>query len=203
MYNNQYPKSWVDWQVGKAILKVHHKRSNPIDSFDKEGKKLVPMGENVTEARVKKLIFIQYRGIETERLAEKLIDIGCIIKPVFTLRKMKTMTPSLKAKTELFNQSNLIYQYECASCNEAYVGYTTRHLGVRVEEHHTRKTSSIWKHHQECVGTFDRDAFTCLYKTNEGRMFLETVEVIFIHYKKPKLNEKDEFRCRQLRLKLF
>ena len=36
--NNQYPKSWVDWQFGKAILKVHHKRSNPIDGFDKEGK---------------------------------------------------------------------------------------------------------------------------------------------------------------------
>ena len=41
--NNQYPKGWVDWQVGEAILKVHHKRSNPIDSSDKEGKKLVPM----------------------------------------------------------------------------------------------------------------------------------------------------------------
>ena len=116
---------------------------------------------------------------------------------------MKTMTPSLKAKTELFNQSNLIYQYECASCSQAYVAYTTRHLGVRVEEHHTRKTSSIWKHHQECEGTFDRDAFTCLYRTNKGRVFLETVEAIFIHYKKPKLNEKDEFRRGQLRLKLF
>ena len=77
-----------------------------MDGFDKEGKKVVPMGENDTEARMKKLIFLQYRGIETERLAEKLIDIGCIIKPVFTLRKMKTMTPSLKAKTELFSQSN-------------------------------------------------------------------------------------------------
>ena len=77
---------------------MHHKRSNPIDSFDKDGKKLVPMGENDTEARVKKLVFLQYRGIETERLAEKLIDIGCINKPVFTLRNMKTMTPSLKAK---------------------------------------------------------------------------------------------------------
>ena len=50
--NNQYPKGWVDWQVGEAILKVHHKRSNPMDGFDKEGKKLVPMGENDTEARM-------------------------------------------------------------------------------------------------------------------------------------------------------
>ena len=58
-----------------------------MDGFDKEGKKVVPMGENDTEARMKKLIFLQYRGIETERLAEKLIDIGCIIKSVFTLNE--------------------------------------------------------------------------------------------------------------------
>ena len=54
---------------------MYHKRSHPTDGLDKEWKKLVPMAENDTEARVKKLIFLQYRGIETERLAEKLIDI--------------------------------------------------------------------------------------------------------------------------------
>ena len=74
---------------------MYHKRSHPTDGLDKEGKKLVPMAENDTEARVKKLIFLQYRGIETERLAEKLVEIGCMIKPVFTLRKMKTITPTL------------------------------------------------------------------------------------------------------------
>ena len=93
------------------------------------------------------------------------MDIGCIIKPVFTLRKMKTMTPSLQTKTELLSQSNLIYQYECASCNEAYVGYTTRHLGVRVEEHHSRKTTAINMHHQICQDTFDKNCFTVLYKS--------------------------------------
>ena len=161
------------------------------------------MAENDTEARVKKLIFLQYRGIETERLAEKLVDIGCVMRPVFALRKMKTITPTLKPRTELFNQSNLIYQYECASCNEAYNGYTTRHLGVRVEEHHTRKTSAIYRHHQICEGIFDKNGFTVLYKSNKGRIFLEAVEALYIHYKKPKLNDKDEFRSRQLRLKLF
>ena len=119
---------------------------------------------------MEKLIFLRYRGIETERLAERLLDIGCAIKPIFTLRKMKTMTPTLKPSTKLFNHANLIYQYECAFCKEAYLGYTTRHLGVRVEEH-AKKTSSIWKHHQVCEGTFDRDAFTCLHKPNKSRIF--------------------------------
>ena len=182
---------------------MYHKRSHPKDCLDKEGEKLVPMAENDTEARVKKLIILQYRGIETERLAEKLIDIGCIIKPVFTLRKLKTMTPTLKPKTELCSQSNLIYQYECASCNEAYIGYTTRHLGVRVEEHHSRKTTAIYRHHQICQGNFDKNCFTILYKPNKGRVFLEAVEALFIHCKKPKINDKDEFRSRQLRFKLF
>ena len=116
------------------------------------------------------------------------------------------MTPSLKAKTELFSQSNLVYQYECASCNEAYVGYTTRHLGVRVEEHHSRKTTAINRHYencQNCRGTFDKKCFTVLYKSNKSKIFLETVEALFIYYKKLKLSDKDEFRSRQLRLKLF
>ena len=160
------------------------------------------MGGNDTEARVKKIIFLKYRGIETERLAEKLIYIGRMIKPVFTLRKKKAITPTLKPRTDLCNQSNVIYQYECALCSGAYVGYTTSHLGVRVEEHHTRKTSLIWKHHQECEGAFDRAAFTCLYKSNKGRFF-ETMVETCIHYKKPKLDEKDEPRRRQLRLKLI
>ena len=127
--------------------------------------------------------------------SSSLLDIGCVMKPIFTLRKMKTMTLTLKPSTNLFNQSNLIYRYECAFCKEAYLGYTTRHLGVRAEEH-TRTTSSIWKHHQECEGIFDQNGFTCLYKTNKNRIFLETVEAIFIHYKKSKLNDKDEFRSR-------
>ena len=201
--NNQYPKNWVEWQFGKVIEKVHYKRSHPKDGLDERGKKLVPMTENDTEARMKRLVFLQYGGIETERLAEKLVDIGCVMRPVFTLRKMKTVTPTLKPRTELFNQSNLIYHYECASCKEAYIGYTTRHLGVRVEEHHTRKSTAIYRHHQICAGTFDKNGFTILHKSNKSRVFLEAVEALFIHYKKPKINDKDEFRSRQLRLKLF
>ena len=195
LIQNQYPKDWIEWQFGRAIEKVYLKRSHPRDSLDSVGKIIVPKAENDTENWVKKLVFLQYRGIETERLAESLLDIGCVMKPIFTLRKMKTMTPTLKPSTNLFNQSNLIYRYECAFCKEAYLGYTTRHLGVRAEEH-TRTTSSIWKHHQQCEGIFDQNGFTCLYKTNKNRIFLETVEAIFIHYKKSKLNDKDEFRSR-------
>ena len=45
--NNQYPKNGVEWQIGKAIDKVYHKRSHPTDGLDKEGKKLVPMAEMI------------------------------------------------------------------------------------------------------------------------------------------------------------
>ena len=172
--------------------------------INKNGKKLTPKQENDTESRMKKVIFLQYRGIETERLAESLLDIGCLIEPVFTLRKLKTLMPSLKSRTALCSQSNVIYKYECASCHEAYIGYTTRHLCVRVYEHAKKsKSTAIWRHHQSCNGTFYKKNFKCLYKTNKGRIFLEILEALFIHYKKPKINDKDEFRTRQLRLKLF
>ena len=62
---------------------------------------------------------------------------------------------------------------------------------------------AIWRHHQSCNGTFDKTNFKCLYKTNDGRIFLEILDALFIHYKKPKINDKDELRTRQLRLKLF
>ena len=153
---------------------------------------------------MKTVIFLQYRGIETERLAESILYIGCLIEPLLTLRKLKTLMPSLKSRTALCSQSNVIYQYECASCHEAYIGYTTRHLGVRIDEHAKKsKSKAIWRHHQSCNGTFDKRNFNCLYKTNKSKIFLEIVEALFIRYKKPKINDKDEFRARQLRLKLF
>ena len=99
-------------------MKVFDRR----DSLDRDGKRIVQKAENDTENRVKKLVFLQYRGIETERLAESLLDIGCVMKPIFTSRKLKTMTPTLKPSTKLFNHSTLIYHYECVSCKEAYLG---------------------------------------------------------------------------------
>lgn len=51
-------------------------------------------------------------------------------------------------------------------CNEAYIGYTTRHLGVRVEEHHARITTAIYRHDQICQGNFDKNCFIVLYKSN-------------------------------------
>ena len=101
------------------------------------------------------------------------------MKPVFTLRKLKTMTPSLKPRTALYNQANVIYEYECASCHEAYIGYTTRHLCVRVGEH-AKKSSAIWRHHQSCNGTFDKNRFKCLYKKIKAESFWKLWKHYFI-----------------------
>ena len=87
LIKNQYPKSWVEWQFGRAILKVYDRRSHPRDSLDRDGKRIVQKAENDTENRVKKLVFLQYRGIETERLAESLLDMGCVMKPIFYLKE--------------------------------------------------------------------------------------------------------------------
>ena len=49
LIRNQYPKSWVDWQFGRAILKVYDRRSHPRDSLDRDGKRIVQKAENDTE----------------------------------------------------------------------------------------------------------------------------------------------------------
>ena len=52
-----------------------------------------------------------------------------------TLRKVKTVLPSLKPQVEKELQSGVIYEIKCAVCNAAYVGQTGRHLITRLKEH--------------------------------------------------------------------
>lgn len=74
-------------------------------------------------------IFLQYWGIEAERLAEKWLYAGYVMRPMFILRKMKTLTPAWKPSTEFCNQSNLICHYENASCKKSLSGVYNKKSG--------------------------------------------------------------------------
>ena len=121
--------------------------------------------------------------------------------------KLRSYVSNLKNRTEKCNQSNLVYLFKCSFCKEesTYIGYTERLLRERLAEHNENGTTEVSKHLRLCGGSISHENFKILYKSNKSRglMYLKTAEALFIRSCQPNLNNKDEFRSRKLRLKLF
>ena len=147
-------------------------------------------------------MFLQYRGKVSEEYARSLHRCGAPCNIIFTLRKLKTVLPSLKPAVEKALKSGVIYQIQCAVCQAAYVGQTSRHLMTRLKEHR-RPSAPVNKHLQSCGASCDLDATTILATTARGKAYRLTLEALFIEEIKPALNTKEEFRSRTLTIKFF
>ena len=122
---------------------------------------------------------------------------------VFTLDKARSAITSLKDRTSDQKQSNIAYKYTCGLCKEEYIGYIKR-LGLeRFKKHDKCGSTEVSDHLKECGTNLDDGSFKILFKSNRGAKFLMTAEAILIKDNKPGLNKRNEFRTRQLRLKLF
>ena len=73
----------------------------------------------------------------------RLVHIDRIIQPIFKSRKISEDLKVMETKPSLVNQQFVVYEYQCFSCDPNYIGYTSRHLHLRIEEH---KYSVIGKH---------------------------------------------------------
>ena len=89
--------------------------------------------------------------------------------------------------------SNVVYKFTC-SCdtNITYIDMTTRHLGVRVEEHlHSKKDSVVQKHINVCQSCKNNkhlfDNFSIL-KTCNPQYSTKIQEALLIKKHNPKLN---------------
>ena len=82
--------------------------------------------------------FVQYRGKSTDQFAKALHDCQAPCVGVMTLRKLRTVMPSLKPPVEGVMRSGVIYQIKCPRCQACYVGCTDRHLITRFKEHRSR-----------------------------------------------------------------
>ena len=108
--------------------------------------------ENAEPTTNKHMIFIQYRGKCTEDYARALhkIDAPCVV--VMTLRKLKTVMPSLKPQVEIGLRSGVVYKIDCPRCAVCYVGCTTRHWQTRFKEH-LQTNKPMEKHLRNCHAT--------------------------------------------------
>ena len=75
------------------------------------------------------------------------------IRVVFTTCKVRSFF-KLKSPTRSTLFSNVVYQFTCAAkAHITYIGYTSRHLLTRAEEHTSKNTKShVRKHISECAG---------------------------------------------------
>ena len=96
-------------------------------------------------------------------------------------------------KDDLMLKSKVVYRFQCAGCNSAYVGFTTRHFQTRVYEHlNTDVTSHVYKHinkRNDCCGTCDESCFTIIDHANT-EFQLRVKEAMHIQWVEPSLNKQ-------------
>ena len=186
--NNQYPPKFYEGIIHDTLTRIV------------EGK---PKKER-EEQEDPYFLFLQYRGKCSETYARDLRKTGVPCKVIFTLRKLKTLTPSLKPPVERTLRSGVIYKIQCPRCTACYVGATTRHVITRFKEQKDTKGKSVYKHLLACGAReelSDERDLDILCSTLRGEVHLLTLEALWIRDIKPSINVKDEYRSRELTIK--
>ena len=70
-----------------------------------------------------------------EHLSDLSREINTGVHPDFTSRKIKDELKAKEPKPPIVNQQNVVYFFKCDLCDADYIGFSSRHLHQRVEEH--------------------------------------------------------------------
>ena len=120
---------------------------------------------------------------------------------IITLRKLKTVLPSLKPLVEKMLRSGVVYELRRPRCSACYDGQTSRHLQSCFREHLTNQRP-MKSHLTQCHVTMREDDVEILQATSRGDAHLLTLEALHIQELKPTTNTKDEYRSWTLTIKL-
>ena len=191
---NQYPPDFYEPIVADTIGKF-------LTSDTNENNTTVPTTRsNAPRNRTERpLLILQYRGTISDKLLRKVRSStnGSV---VFTTRKLKTCLPSLKSPIPKELRSHVVYQIDCSGCNASYVGQTCRHLTTRLTEHR-EANARVGSHFRECGLNAD-DISAKIIDVSPDRSKLLTLEALHIAMKNPALNNREEYRARELTLRL-
>ena len=147
-------------------------------------------------------MFVQYRGKVTEDFARALHRAEAPCNVVFTMRKLRTILPSLKPAVDKELRGSVVYQLKCSRCNACYVGQTDRHFCTRLKEHQQRKSQPVYRHFQQCRTELKLENTEFLAATIKNVVFLETLEALWIEELKPSINTREEYKQRSLTIRL-
>ena len=96
-------------------------------------------------------------------------------------------------------RSSVVYQLICPGCNASYVGQTVRHLSTRMYEHQ-RSSAPVTQHLSQCSpNTAFPEPQILDFARSDSKLL--TLEALYIQKFRPALNQRDEYRRRQLTLK--
>ena len=195
--SNQYPPDFYEPVIQKALAKclnVEDERELNRNDSAKTGE-----AESTEEPREKRLLFLEYRGKVTEDYCRSLRKIDASCQPVLTLRKLKTVMPSLKPAIDKPVRNHIVYRITCPRCKACYIGATTRCLCVRFGEH-KRPSQPMGKHLRNCnaINEISLEHVDILASTTRSEQFLFTLEALWQKEERPKLNTKDEYKSREL-----
>ena len=94
--------------------------------------------------------------------------------------------------------SYIVYCIKCPGCDSSNVGQTVRHLTTRLHEHQ-RSSAPVSQHLEKCAPNVTSPTAKILDRTRNASKLL-TLE--YIDRLSPALKQPDEFRLRQLTLKI-
>ena len=100
---------------------------------------------------------------------------------------------STKCKSPSYLQSHVVYYFKCNSCGADYVGQTTRHCSVRIEEHLGKdKASHIFKHINNNINCkqSNNDKSFKIIDSASSKYTLGLKESLHIKWRKPTLNSQ-------------
>ena len=190
---NQYPPDFYEPIISKALDKIMgaeaEQNSEPVAGGSENPEISIP----------RKLIFIEYRGKITEDFARALRKANAPCQPVMTLRKLKTVLPSLKPAIEKRLRSHIVYQIDCPRCYACYVGKTNQHNEVRFGKHKT-PSQPVGKHLRKCgaLKEVSVNDVKILAASTRGDQYLLTLEALWQKELRPTINTKDEYQSRTL-----
>ena len=107
---NQYPPSFYEPIINKTLTKIYSEKKKD---------------NNEEEEPEKKLVILQYRGKVTENFERALKRLNVACKIITTVKKIKTILPSLKTPVEKAMKSGLVYKISCSRCQSCYVGQSS------------------------------------------------------------------------------
>ena len=184
--DNRYKRSLV-----KTMLNRAYRLSSTWELFSTECERLKLIFSNLkySDSLVNSTI-TRSADIVKRHLSDLSNKLDHKLQPVFRSRKIGDDLKVQEPKPPLINQQCVVYNYICDLCDAEYVGYTSRHLYKRIEEH---RFTAIGKHLQnehrvDTVGDLTNN-FTILKKC-QGKFDCLTHEMLWIRKKKPSLNKK-------------
>ena len=187
---NQYPLSFYTFIIKQTLDSILGEVKHPTEKPSTQS--------NTRSGKVS--LFIQYRVKCTEDYARAFHKINTPCTIIMTLRKLKTVLPSVKPPVEKMLKSGLVYRLTCPRCCACYIGESSRHLKSRFKEH-IQRAGPMKSHLSQCSTTItDQENVDILKTSLRGEYYLVTLEALHIRELKPQI--KDEYKSRELMIKL-